>query len=243
MCFLPTGWVTRTTPAGTPYYWVQGNEEETKTRKRPSCEACDGSGVHVPVPAPQGAQDEKDYRDDDVKEGVRPGEDRAWLRAVVEDAKEFYEGGYDPKRAALAEAEASKLRKTIQGGKGFREGIERTTSKGETILIKRPNHDLTHGVRKAMLTMDLIDTIVRTQAQSQTHDALQIWLNQRLNSDPLFRKKLQLAAIWQRAGRHSEASGGDAPNEYGRYCDDSAQYFATAAKKHLPEITDKELQP
>merc|ERR1711964_374755 len=124
---------------------------------------------------------------------------------------------------------------------GFREGIERTTSKGETILIKRPNHDLTHGVRKAMLTMDLIDTIVQTQAQSQTHSALQIWLNQRLNSDPLFRKKLQLAAIWQRAGRHSEASGGDAPNEYGRYCDDSAQYFATAAKKHLPEITDKEL--
>jgi len=93
-----------------------------------------------------------------------------------------------------------------------------------------------------MLTMDLIDTIVRTQAQSQTHYALQIWLNQRLNSDPLFRKKLQLAAIWQRAGRHSEASGGDAPNEYGRYCDDSAQYFATAAKKHLPEITDKELK-
>merc|ERR1711964_917278 len=86
---------------------------------------------------------------------------RSWLRPVIADAKRHYEIGYDEEKLADAKKEARLRGKEIRG-KNEIDILGR--------IIKRPNHDLTHGARKAALAMDVLDAILRTTAYGRTAD-------------------------------------------------------------------------
>ncbi len=69
------------------------------------------------------------------------------------------------------------------------------------ITVFRPNHGITHGVRSAILTQDIVDLLLKKSDDS----LLKTWLTNKMATDPEFRKKLSLIAITHRIGREDES--------------------------------------
>lgn len=82
----------------------------------------------------------------------------------------------------------------------------KTTSGNTTVY--RPNHGLAHAVRKAAVTDDLTQVLLKNHRQ----DAVGSWLSSMLQSDPQFGKKMIVGAMMSRAGRLDEGESETSKN-------------------------------
>ena len=70
------------------------------------------------------------------------------------------------------------------------------------VVVYRPNHGLTHGVRKAAISEDLIEVLISNAGTGE----FKKWLASQTAKDPSFHLKLNLACLMSRTGRVDESS-------------------------------------
>lgn len=129
-------------------------------------------------------------------------------------------------------------------GKDYLGGSHKHTQKvnGKFLTVYRPNHGLSHGMRKAFLMGDLIDSLNQTTESSTLID----WVKDQLKNDGNFKEKAQLTAAYLRSGREDE-SGEGTWYEAGAIKDCCNFYFAARSLgfhqfKAKKEITFKDLK-
>lgn len=100
-------------------------------------------------------------------------------------------------------------------------------------VVYRPNHSLAHGLRQAFLAVDIALAFKNAQAQGlgdASHSLLK-WIQDKVNHDPNFLKKIEFANAFQRTGRQSEASRSDNKERYEAYLMADQSNFLTKVQE------------
>lgn len=99
----------------------------------------------------------------------------------------------------------------------------------KSFTVNRPNHGLAHGMRQGFLASDIIFGMRRLAYSkfpitNETKNFIN-WINNKINTDKFFTKKVQFVASFQRTGRGSEISVTQNPNLYNQYKQNDANNF------------------
>lgn len=101
---------------------------------------------------------------------------------------------------------------------------------GKTYVVNRNNHGLAHAMRKAFLIRKIIELL-----SAHPEGKVALWLQQKLKSDKDLLKKLELAALYHRAGRENENSRSDESeairNRFDKNMRNGADMLRKAAKE------------
>ncbi len=108
---------------------------------------------------------------------------------------------------------------------------------GEEFVVHRPNHGLAHSLRQSALAKEIF--LFLTNYSISDTSGIVGWAKKKLETDPLFLQKIEMAAAFQRSGRESECSSSSDPALYKTFEMQDTIYFQTHAEK-CPLFTEQE---
>jgi len=109
---------------------------------------------------------------------------------------------------------------------------------GEFYSVERANHGLAHGLRQGALAKDVF-TLLLDHPISDSSGIVN-WARRKMQSDPHWIQKIEMAASFQRSGRQSECSSTSHPDLYKKYEMQDAIYFRDHAQSSSLFSSDAE---
>lgn len=96
-------------------------------------------------------------------------------------------------------------------------GGDRVTRKicGQIYFVERANHGLAHGLRQGALAKDICNLLVDYPLSDVS--GIVEWAHRKMESDPQWIQKIEIAASFQRSGRQGECSSVSDPELYKKY--------------------------
>lgn len=99
---------------------------------------------------------------------------------------------------------------------------------GTPITVYRPNHPLDHGIRQGKIAVD-IAKLIHSQG-TEIKPEIKTYVEAKVASDPLFYRKLEFLAAFQRTGREDESGfENDSDSAYRNYGRTDVEFFKQAS--------------
>ncbi len=101
----------------------------------------------------------------------------------------------------------------------YTDGVDADKAKrriqGNIYIVERANHGLAHGLRQGALAKDILNLLVHYSFDDVS--GIVQWARRKMELDPQWIEKVQMAASFQRSGRQRECSSQSHPDLYKKY--------------------------